>query len=143
MKLSGVTTHDRSGLGDDLAESGGDEEVQHHQIRTERKRRDDEKAPALRAVVATRVAERPEPVERVVVRHRDEKGADSRDEVVEPDPVEQHRVDGQVDDVPGGADDDELAELLPVAPPAERATDPLRGALVGGGRGRLDHVGRR
>src|SRR4051812_22655590 len=70
-------------------------------------------------------AERPVPVPPVVVRHGREERDDRGAEVVQPRPLEQRRVDGEVDDVAAAADDTELPELDPVVRRAERAENAL------------------
>ena len=97
------------------------EQVEHEEIRRERHRRDDEEAQSLKDDVAALPAERPEPVPGVVVRDRDEERSDRRCRVVEPGLLQEKRVDDEVDDVAGRADDAELDELLPVAPMPERS----------------------
>ena len=69
--------------------------------------------------MSTAVAERPDPVPEVVVRHGHEERAGRGQAVVEVGAVEQRRVDGQIDGVARDADDAELGELLPVVPLAQ------------------------
>jgi hypothetical protein len=61
----------------------------------------------------------------VVVRHSGEERDECCAEVVEPGPLEQRRVDGEVDDVTAAADDAELRELDPVVRRAKRAENGL------------------
>src|SRR5436190_9132440 len=122
--------HDRDRLGHDPAEPALDEERQQSEVRSVDDERDDEEAQALVRHVPALVAERPEPVQGVVVRDGDEERAGRCDAVVEVRPVEQERVYGQVDHVADRADDAELRELLPVVTPPER----LAGAAPERGR---------
>ena len=90
----------------------------------ERDERDDEEADPLTEHVALLAAERPDPVERVVIRHGDEKRDDRGRDVVELENPDGERVDGEVDEVADGADGAELEELHPVAAGAKRGVDP-------------------
>src|SRR5207244_6203901 len=62
----------------------------------------------------------PEGFPRVVVRNGAEKGPRRRKPVVEIRPVEEERVDAEVDGVAGRADGAELRQLLPVVAPTKR-----------------------
>src|SRR5207244_4157887 len=88
---------------------------------TERDERDDEEPEPLVGEVPALAPERPQAVERVVVRHRHDERAGRRREVVEAGPVQERRVDGEVDDVAAPADGAELRELDPVVACLERS----------------------
>ena len=71
----------------------------------------------LTGYVAALVAERPEAIPQVVVRHGDEERSRGRECVVPTGATHERGVDGQVDDVSRQADGRELRELHPVRGP--------------------------
>ena len=85
-KFSGVTRTIAIAWATTLPSPSADEQLQDEQVRAERDERDDEEAQPLVGDVAALAAERPEPVPHVVVRHRDEEGADRGEEVVDAEP---------------------------------------------------------
>ncbi len=117
--------------------------MKHDEVRHERHRRDDEESQPLEHDVAALPAERPEPVPCVVVRDRDEERSDRSGRVVEPGLLQEKRVDDEVDDVAGRADDTELDELLPVRAAPQRGVDTAaRQFACGGGRSLVHLAGR-
>ena len=88
-------------------------------------RRDCGEAHALVREVPPVAAEGPVAVPPVVVRDGDEEREERRAEVVQPGPLEQRRVDREVDRITACADDAELRELNPVVRRAERPVDRL------------------
>src|ERR1043166_6637731 len=107
--------------------------MEHDEVRTERGQRDEEEAHPLDADVTAVLAERPEPVPRVVARDRDEERARGGDEVMDLR-VQQPVVDREVDEVADRADRAELAELLPVSDRQERRDEAWARGLESGGR---------
>ena len=110
--------------------------MEHDEVGPERSQRDDEETHPLDADVTAVLAERPEPIPRVVARHGDEERARGGHEVVD-FRVEQRVVDRKVDEVADRPDRTEFPELLPVPGGAERR--PGAPALRGKRDGRTLH----
>ena len=118
-----------------------DEQLEHGEVEAERERRHDEEARGLEPGVAVVGLERPLAVPDEVVGDRHEEGDRRRHAVVDPEHMDAEGEHREVDDVPGGADEGEPDELVPVVrlahPLAQADVEPRRGGWrqrVTGGR---------
>ena len=129
MKFSGVTATMAIACATTLPTPSATSTRRMREVRSERDSGDDGEPHPLVREVALLAAERPVPVPPVVVRHGDEKREERRAEVVQIRPLEQRRVDGEVDGVAARPDRAEPRELKPVVRRAQRA-DRARGDRV-------------
>ena len=123
---------DRDRLRAELAERGvGDERLERDQVDQQGGDADREEAHRLEAGVSLAGGEGPVAVEQEVVGDGDAEGADRGGDVMDAEAADEHREDGEVDQVAGAADEAEFDQLQPARRAAGGGADSVWQGCVG------------